>query len=109
MEGPGSHFCGRQGSDIYFFYGLLLQFPGDKPGGVEEPGSQRVNIGEANRETDYMSANQANNNQQNHRVSPNQNLGNNADYDGEMENNLIDLNTRPQRMHGQAPNNRVFP
>jgi hypothetical protein len=47
-------------------------------------------------------------NQQNHRVSPIPVLDNNIDGDGKMENQMIDLNTRPQRVHGQASTNQVF-
>lgn len=47
-------------------------------------------------------------NQQNHRVSPIRVLDNNVDADGKMENQMIDLNTRPQRVHGQASTNQVF-
>lgn len=45
-------------------------------------------------------------NQQNHRVSPVSMLDGNADSDGKMDNNLIDLNARPHQ--GQASNNQVL-
>lgn len=34
-------------------------------------------------------------------------LDKNADVGSKMENKLIDLNTRPHRMHGQASANQV--
>ena len=35
-------------------------------------------------------------------------LENNTHGDGKMDNKLIDLNARPQRVHGQTSNNQVF-
>lgn len=33
---------------------------------------------------------------------------NNTDNVGRMENKMIDLNSKPQRMHGQTSNNQVL-
>ncbi|KAK4491427.1 hypothetical protein RD792_002176 [Penstemon davidsonii] len=71
------------------------KFAWDKIESSDGPGSQRGNLGENTMET--------NENQQNHRVSAN---ANNINSLGNMENNLIDLNSRPQRMHGQGLNNQ---
>ena len=46
--------------------------------------------------------------QQNHMTSLVPMLENNAHGDGKRDNKLIDLNARPQRVHGQASNNQVF-
>ncbi|KAL7156549.1 hypothetical protein ABFS83_02G017300 [Erythranthe nasuta] len=100
------HVGGKRTHGRYLMLRQRVEFPGDKPGNVDEPGSQRNNIGEAKMETSHMSNHRAIENQQNHGASPNRNLGNDTEYDGRMENNLIDLNARPQRMHGHAPNNQ---
>lgn len=47
-------------------------------------------------------------NQENHRPSPVPVLHNNIGGDDKIENQMIDLNTRPQRVHGQASTNQVF-
>lgn len=47
-------------------------------------------------------------NQQNHRMSPVPVLENDIDGDLKMDNKLIDLNTRPSRIHGQPSTNQVF-
>ncbi|KAI3446179.1 hypothetical protein Pfo_002844 [Paulownia fortunei] len=100
------HVGGKRTHGRYLLLRQRVEFPGDKPGSVDEPGSQRVNLGEAKRETTHMSSFRAKENQQNHRVSPDPILGNNIDSDGKMDNKLIDLNARPQRMYGQAPTNK---
>ena len=46
-------------------------------------------------------------NQQNRRLSPVPVLDGNADRDGKVGNKLIDLNAKPQRMHGQTSTNQV--
>ncbi|KAG8368175.1 hypothetical protein BUALT_Bualt15G0017700 [Buddleja alternifolia] len=89
------HVGGKRTHGRYLMLRQRIEFPGDKPGSLDDPGSQRVNIGETKRES-----------QQNHRVSPELVLGNNTDHNGKMENNLIDLNARPQRMHGLGPSNQ---
>lgn len=47
-------------------------------------------------------------NQQNHRASPVPALENDIDGDVKMDTKLIDLNTRPSRIHGQPSTNQVF-
>ena len=47
-------------------------------------------------------------NQENHRPSLVPVLNNNIGGDDKIENQMIDLNTRPQRVHGQASTNQVF-
>lgn len=46
--------------------------------------------------------------QQNHSVSPFPRQENNIDGHGKMDKKLIDLNTRPLRLNGSAPNNQVI-
>ncbi|CAA0827686.1 B-box zinc finger protein 19 [Striga hermonthica] len=99
------HVGGKRTHGRYLLLRQRVEFPGDKPGGVDEPGSQKVNIGEGKRE--MSSLRPKDNNQQNHRIISNdQIMGNNDEGDGKMENNLIDLNARPQRIYRQAPTNQ---
>ncbi|XP_022898631.1 B-box zinc finger protein 19-like isoform X2 [Olea europaea var. sylvestris] len=83
-----------------------MQFPGDKSSRLDEPGSQQGDLGEAKRESIEPSNFKRKENQQNHMASLIPMLGNNSTPDGKMENKLIDLNARPQRMRGQAPNDQ---
>ncbi|KAL0422822.1 UNVERIFIED_CONTAM: B-box zinc finger protein 19 [Sesamum latifolium] len=100
------HVGGKRTHGRYLLLRQRVEFPGDKPGSVDEPGSQRVHLGEAKREPIQMSSLREKENQQNHRDSPQPILGNNIDSHEKMENQLIDLNSRPQRMHGQTPGNQ---
>ncbi|KAK6159528.1 hypothetical protein DH2020_006842 [Rehmannia glutinosa] len=90
------HVGGKRTHGRYLLLRQRVEFPGDKPGSVDEPGS-------AKRESSLRAKD---NHQQNHRVSFDPILGNNTDGDGKMENKLIDLNARPQRMYGQGPTNQ---
>ncbi|KAI3447992.1 hypothetical protein Pfo_004657 [Paulownia fortunei] len=87
----------------YLLLRQRVEFPGDKPGSLEEPGSQKGHIGDAKREPTNLSNLRERENLQNHRVSP---IGNNADVDEKMEDKLIDLNARPQRLYDRAPSNQ---
>ncbi|KAK4437711.1 B-box zinc finger protein 19 [Sesamum alatum] len=100
------HVGGKRTHGRYLLLRQRVEFPGDKPGSVDDPGSQRVNLGEAKREPTRMSSLRAKENQQNYRDSPEPVLGNNIDSHEKMENQLIDLNSRPQRIHGQALGNQ---
>ncbi|KAH6770970.1 B-box type zinc finger family protein [Perilla frutescens var. hirtella] len=81
----------------------------DKPGSVstDEPGSQRLSLVKANKEP-HLSTLRGNENPLNHHVSTYRTLSNNVENDGKMENMFSDLNSKPQRMRGQAPTNQVF-
>ncbi|PIM98878.1 hypothetical protein CDL12_28634 [Handroanthus impetiginosus] len=101
------HVGGKRTHGRYLLLRQRVEFPGDKPGSIDEPGSQRVNPGEAKREPPHISSLRAKETEQNHWVSSDRNLVNSTDNDGKMENMFIDLNARPQRMHGQAPTNQA--
>lgn len=47
-------------------------------------------------------------NHQSNRETAKAGLENNVNSSVKMENELIDLNSRPQRMHGQSSNNQVI-
>ncbi|KAL3621298.1 hypothetical protein CASFOL_036210 [Castilleja foliolosa] len=89
------HVGGKRTHGRYLMLRQRVEFPGDKPGSGDEPGSQRV----------ISSPREKDNYQQKHRILSDQIRGDN-NGDGKMENNLIDLNSRPQRMYGQAQTNQ---
>ncbi|MBA0849570.1 hypothetical protein Goshw_017586 [Gossypium schwendimanii] len=76
-------------------------FPGDKPAHLEELGLQPVDLND--RKDQKWQPNFAGRvNQQNHSLSLVPALDGNGDEDGKVGNKLIDLNTNPQRLHGEA-------
>ncbi|KAK9905144.1 hypothetical protein M0R45_000480 [Rubus argutus] len=89
-----------------FFYCERVQFPGDNPGHLTEPGLQQVVQNGVRRDQNQSPNFQTNENQQNHNNSPIPVLVNNIDGDGMIDAKLIDLNTRPQRIHGQSSTNQ---
>ncbi|CAA2964978.1 B-box zinc finger 19-like isoform X1 [Olea europaea subsp. europaea] len=100
------HVGGKRTHGRYLLLRQRVEFPGDKSIRLDEPGSQQGDLGEAKRDSIQQSNFKGKENQQNHMVSSISILDNNNSRDGKMENKLIDLNARPQRMHGQAPNNQ---
>jgi hypothetical protein len=75
---------------------------------LEEPGLQPLDTNEARREQNQPPKLTVRENQENHRPSPVPVLNNNFGGNGKIENNMIDLNTRPQRVYGQASTNQVY-
>ncbi|CAA2974145.1 B-box zinc finger protein 19-like isoform X1 [Olea europaea var. sylvestris] len=100
------HVGGKRTHGRYLLLRQRVEFPGDKSSRLDEPGSQQGDLGEAKRESIEPSNFKRKENQQNHMASLIPMLGNNSTPDGKMENKLIDLNARPQRMRGQAPNDQ---
>lgn len=98
------HVGGKRTHGRYLLLRQRVEFPGDKSTRLE--GTRQDDLGEAKRESVQQCNLKERENQQNQRVSSISMLGNNSSRDGKMENKLIDLNARPQRMHGQAPNNQ---
>lgn len=74
---------------------------------MEEQGQQPLDQNETRRDQNQPLKLTARENQQNHRASPVPMVENNTDSYGKMDNKLIDLNARPQRIHGQNSNNQV--
>ena len=68
---------------------------------------QPVQPGELRREQNQPPNHMMRESQQNHRVSSVPMLYVNTDCSGKIENEMIDLNAQPQRIHGQASNNQV--
>ncbi|MBA0606002.1 hypothetical protein Godav_018526 [Gossypium davidsonii] len=77
-------------------------FPGDKPAHLEELGLQPVDLNDVRKDQKRQPNFAGRENQQNHSLSLVPALDDNGDGDGKVGNKLIDLNTNPQRLHGQA-------
>ncbi|CAN1173317.1 B-box zinc finger protein 19 [Linum perenne] len=94
------HVGGKRTHGRYLLLRQRVEFPGDKPGHVEEQNGtrrdQRQQPDDTRRET-----------QQDHSVPPNPATENHSGAaNGVAENNLIDLNSRPQRIQGEDSNNQ---
>ncbi|MBA0733326.1 hypothetical protein Gogos_017356 [Gossypium gossypioides] len=77
-------------------------FPGDQLANLEELGLQPVDLNDVRKDQKWQPNFAGRENQQNHRLSLVPALDGNGDGDGKVGNKLIDLNTNPQRLHGQA-------
>ncbi|KAL1554347.1 B-box zinc finger protein 19-like [Salvia divinorum] len=99
------HVGGKRTHGRYLLLRQRVEFPGDKPGSgsSDVPGSHRLNLGETKREPSHMPTLGGNEHVVNHRVSADPIQDNNTENDGNMENMFIDLNSRPQRIHGRPP------
>ena len=86
---------------------FFMQFPGNKPGIIEDAASQRVDPRETRRGQNQPAKPTVGENQQNHKVSPVQGADANADGHLKIDSKMIDLNMKPHRIHGQASNNQV--
>nr|UTI93944.1 BBX transcription factor [Toona sinensis] len=100
------HVGGKRTHGRYLLLRQRVEFPGDKPGRLEELAVQPIDPSKVMRNQAQQLKITARENQQNHRVSPVPMLDGNADGDGKVNNKLIDLNARPQR--GQGSTNQVF-
>lgn len=100
------HVGGKRKHGRYLLLRQKVEFPGDKTGCFDELGLQPVDPGEAGREPNNPSKPTMTENHQNHRISLVPMLDNNTDGSGRMDTKMIDLNSRPQRIHEQALNNQ---
>ncbi|KAL9391389.1 hypothetical protein Peur_015309 [Populus x canadensis] len=100
------HVGGKRTHGRYLLLRQRVEFPGDKPGCTEEQGQQPLDDNETRRDQNQLPKLTARENQQNHRASPVPMVENSTDSDGKMDNKLIDLNARPQRVHGKNPTNQ---
>ncbi|XP_031271682.1 B-box zinc finger protein 19 isoform X1 [Pistacia vera] len=98
------HVGGKRTHGRYLLLRQRVEFPGDKPGHLEELALQTFDPSKVRRDQTQPPKITARVNQQNHRASPAPMLDGDADGDGKVENKLIDLNARPQR--GQTSNNQ---
>ncbi|KAJ6927310.1 zinc finger family protein [Populus alba x Populus x berolinensis] len=100
------HVGGKRTHGRYLLLRQRVEFTGDKPGCTEEQGQQPLDDIETRRDQNQPPKLTARENLQNHRASPVPMVENNTDSDGKMDNKLIDLNARPQRVHGKNPANQ---
>ncbi|KAM4099103.1 hypothetical protein ACJW30_07G129900 [Castanea mollissima] len=100
------HVGGKRTHARYLLLRQRIEFPGDKPGRLEELGMQSLDPNQARRELSQPPTLTMRKNQENHMPSPVPVLHNNIGGDDNIENQMIDLNTRPQRVHGQASTNQ---
>ncbi|XP_022747708.1 B-box zinc finger protein 19-like [Durio zibethinus] len=100
------HVGGKRTHGRYLLLRQRVEFPGDKPGPLEELGLRPLHPNEVRKDQNQQPKLVARENQKNHRLSPVPVLDGNADGDGKVGNKLIDLNAKPRRMHGQASTNQ---
>ncbi|PON71564.1 B-box-type zinc finger [Parasponia andersonii] len=103
------HVGGKRTHGRYLLLRQRVEFPGDKPGSLEEPASQPVlDRAEARRGTNqpFSKMTAEENQQQNHRVSPVRIPEANADGHTKRDSKMIDLNIKPHRLHEQSSNNQ---
>ncbi|XP_052623016.1 B-box zinc finger protein 19 [Lactuca sativa] len=100
------HVGGKRTHGRYLLLRQQVEFPGDRNGNgrEDELGSQPVDPNNPPK----LTTRDNHNHNQHHRLSA---IGmmennNNTDNVGRMENKMIDLNSKPQRMHGQTSNNQ---
>ncbi|TYJ47623.1 hypothetical protein E1A91_A01G003800v1 [Gossypium mustelinum] len=96
------HVGGKRTHGRYLLLRQRVEFPGDKPAHLEELGLQPVDLNDVRKDQKWQPNFAGRENQQNHRHSLVPALDGNDDGDGKVGNKLIDLNTNPQRLHGQA-------
>ncbi|KAL2329018.1 hypothetical protein Fmac_022445 [Flemingia macrophylla] len=99
------HVGGKRTHERYLVLRQRVEFPGDKPVQMEELGLQALDQNELSKDENQSLKIKTRDSQQNHSVSPVTRQENNIDDGhGKMDKNLIDLNTRPLRLNGPAPN-----
>ncbi|KAJ4966456.1 hypothetical protein NE237_018305 [Protea cynaroides] len=101
------HVGGKRTHGRYLLFRQRVQFPGDKPGHFEDLSLQPMDQGEIRREENQPHKLTSRENVQNHGVSSVPVLNSNTNYHGKVDAKMIDLNTRPNRVHGQASNNQI--
>ncbi|XAR57964.1 hypothetical protein NMG60_11026284 [Bertholletia excelsa] len=101
------HVGGKRTHRRYLVLRQRIEFPGDKPGQMEDPAPQPMDQAEKKNGQNQPRSLTMGENQQDHRVSPAGKSDANADGHTELETNMIDLNRRPHRAHEQTSNNQV--
>ncbi|XP_057966116.1 B-box zinc finger protein 18-like isoform X3 [Malania oleifera] len=102
------HVGGKRTHGRYLLLRQRVEFPGDKPSRLEEVGLQSISPGQMRREQCQPHKHMLRESMPNHGVTPVPVLDANADGETKMDNKMIDLNARPQRVHGQTSNNQMF-
>ncbi|GMP98934.1 hypothetical protein CsSME_00046621 [Camellia sinensis var. sinensis] len=93
------HVGGKRTHERYLVLRQRIEFPGDKPGRMEDPTKNRRGENQQLKLT-------MGENQQNHRV-PESATNANADGHANTKTNMMDLNMQPHQIHEQASNNQV--
>ena len=94
--------------DSNFEFLVLFQFPGDKPINLDDPSPHSKvsnDISKGHNLPPPHKVTVEDNQQNHHRLSPVREA--NDDGHAESDTKMIDLNMKPQRVHGQAANNQV--
>ncbi|KAJ8647923.1 hypothetical protein MRB53_000946 [Persea americana] len=96
------HVGGKRTHGRYLLLRQRVEFPGDRPSPCEDLAIQTADPVESRREQNQLPKLTAKDKLQNHKVSPTADA--NMDDHDKMDSTMIDLNARPQRIHGQASN-----
>ncbi|KDP27641.1 hypothetical protein JCGZ_19646 [Jatropha curcas] len=102
------HVGGKRTHGRYLLFRQRVEFPGDKPGHLDELGQQQLDQNDTRRDQNQPPILTLRENKQNHGASSITMMENNIDGDGKIDNKLIDLNARPQRVHGQNSTNQAI-
>ncbi|PHT93528.1 B-box zinc finger protein 19 [Capsicum annuum] len=102
------HVGGKRTHGRYLLIRQRIEFPGDKLGPSNELGLPSTEQGDGRREPAQPFKLPMIDNHQPNREIAMAGLENNVNNSVKMENELIDLNSRPQRIHGQTSNNQVI-
>ncbi|KAK5784646.1 hypothetical protein PVK06_039172 [Gossypium arboreum] len=100
------HVGGKRTHGRYLVLRQRVEFPGYKPGNIEDPASQPLDPSETMRGQNHAAKRTVGENQQNDKASPVLRMDANADGHLETGTKMIDLNMKPHRIHGQASNNQ---
>ncbi|KAI5684113.1 hypothetical protein M9H77_05341 [Catharanthus roseus] len=101
------HVGGKRTHGRYLLLRQRVEFPGDKPVRIEEQAIQPIDLSENKREYTRPQKPTGGDIQQNHIVPFVPKSDVDADEHAKMETEMIDLNMKPCRLHGQASNIQV--
>ncbi|KAF2322812.1 hypothetical protein GH714_031044 [Hevea brasiliensis] len=118
---PAFFYCEIDGSSLCLQCDMIVHVGGKRTHGrylllrqrvegtnrhLDELGQQALDQNEVRRDQKLACKLRLTDNKQNHRASPISMMENNTDGDGKIDNKLIDLNARPQRIHGPNSTNQ---
>nr|XP_027073811.1 B-box zinc finger protein 18-like isoform X1 [Coffea arabica]XP_027073812.1 B-box zinc finger protein 18-like isoform X1 [Coffea arabica]XP_027073813.1 B-box zinc finger protein 18-like isoform X1 [Coffea arabica]XP_027073814.1 B-box zinc finger protein 18-like isoform X1 [Coffea arabica]XP_027077607.1 B-box zinc finger protein 18-like isoform X1 [Coffea arabica]XP_027077608.1 B-box zinc finger protein 18-like isoform X1 [Coffea arabica]XP_027077609.1 B-box zinc finger protein 18-like isof len=100
------HVGGKRTHARYLLLRQRVEFPGDKPARLEEPATQTLDQGENMREYGPSYKLVVGDKHQNHKVPSIPISDGSTDGHAQVETQMIDLNMKPNRLHGQASKNQ---
>lgn len=102
------HVGGKRTHGRYLLLRQRVEFPGDKQAHADDMAMQSRGQVESRKDQNHVGKPMMREKMQNHRlaVAPPPLLGSNNEDNGNMDANMIDLNTRPYRSLGQGSNSR---